>query len=163
MNHDSNDHECCAVNASPAHDSHSHSSFSATAHATLHCLSGCVIGEFIGLAIGVTLGLHPYTSMALSTVLAYISGFSLTVFPLMRRTGFTFKSALKAIWLGEAVSICVMELVMNAVDYHMGGVRTGSIFNPLFWEALAVAVPAGYVAAFPVNYWLIGKELKRCH
>ena len=85
--------------------------------------------------IGVTLGLHPYASMGLSTVLAYISGFSLTIFPLMRHTGFGFKSALKAIWLGEAVSIGVMELVMNTVDYHMGGVRTGSVFNPLFWEA----------------------------
>jgi hypothetical protein len=56
-----------------------------------------------------------------------------------------------------------MELVMNSVDYHMGGVRSGSVFHSLFWEALAVAVPAGYVAAFPVNFWLIGRELKRCH
>jgi hypothetical protein len=33
----------------------------------------------------------------------------------------------------------------------------------LFWEALAVAVPAGYIAAFPVNAWLIKRELKKCH
>jgi len=158
-------HDCCAHDkpATPADGGHPKSSFSTAAHATLHCLTGCVIGELAGLIIGVTLGLHPYTSMALSTVLAYISGFSLTIFPLMRRTGFTFKSALKTIWLGEAISIGVMELVMNSVDYHMGGVRAGSVFNPLFWEALAAAVPAGYLAAFPVNAWLIGKELKRCH
>ncbi len=153
----------CNKNSATAHDGHSKTSFTASAHATLHCLTGCVIGELIGLMIGVTLGFHPYTSMALSTVLAYISGFSLTIFPLMRRTGFGFKSALKTIWLGEAISIGVMELIMNSVDYHMGGIRAGSVFNPLFWEALAVAVPAGYIAAFPVNYWLIGKELKRCH
>ena len=114
--------------------------------------------------IGVTLGLHPYSSMTLSTALAYISGFSLTIFPLMKRTGFSFPTAFKTIWLGEVISIGVMELVMNSIDYHMGGMRSGSIFNPLFWEALAFAVPAGYVAAFPVNYLLIGKELKKgCH
>jgi hypothetical protein len=45
----------------------------------------------------------------------------------------------------------------------MGGMRSGSVFNPLFWEALAAAVPAGYIAALPVNYWLIGKQLKKCH
>jgi hypothetical protein len=45
----------------------------------------------------------------------------------------------------------------------MGGVRTGSVFNPLFWEALAMAVPAGYIAALPVNSWLVGKRLKSCH
>lgn len=163
MDHNPHSHECCNAAATPKQGGHSHGSLATAAHATLHCLTGCVIGEFIGLAIGVTLGLHPYASMALSTVLAYISGFSLTVFPLMRRTGLVFKAAFKAVWLGEVVSIGVMELVMNSVDYHMGGVRTGSLLNPLFWEALAVAVPAGYIAAFPVNYWLIGKELKRCH
>ena len=133
------------------------------AHATLHCLTGCVIGEFIGLILGVSLGLPPYTTMGLSTVLAYVSGFSLAVFPLMRRTNLAFKSAFKAIWLGEILSIGVMELVMNAVDYHLGGVRSGSLGNLLFWKALAVAVPAGYVAALPINAWLIGLQLKKCH
>ncbi len=157
-------HDCCAAEKKTgAHAAHSKTSWNATAHATLHCLTGCVIGELLGLMIGVTLGLHPYASMGLSTVLAYISGFSLTIFPLMKRARLPFKSALKAIWLGEAISIGVMELVMNSVDYRMGGIRSGSVFNPLFWEALAFAVPAGYIAAFPVNYWLIGKEMKRCH
>jgi hypothetical protein len=156
-------HECHAVDIHQMHADHGKSSISTAAHATLHCLTGCVIGELIGLMVGVSLGISPYPMMALSTVLAYFSGFSFTIFPLMRSTSFTFKSAFTAIWLGEAVSIGVMELVMNTVDYHMGGVRSGSIFNALFWEALAVAVPVGYLAAFPVNYWLIGKELKRCH
>jgi hypothetical protein len=113
--------------------------------------------------IGVSLGLHPYASMGLSTVLAYISGFSLTIFPLMRTTGLKFSSAFQAIWVGEVISIGVMELVMNGIDYHMGGVRSGSVANLLFWEALAVAVPAGYIAAFPVNAWLIKRKLKKCH
>lgn len=157
-------HDCCThVKKTQAHEAHSKSSWNAAAHATLHCLTGCVIGETIGLMIGVTLGLHVYASMALATILAYITGFSLTIFPLMKRANLPFKSALKAIWLGEVISIGVMELVMNSVDYHMGGIRSGSVFNPLFWEALAFAVPAGYIAAFPVNYWLIGKEMKRCH
>ena len=99
--------------------------------------------------------------MALSTGLALISGFLMTVFP--RRTKLGFYTALKAGWLGERLSIGVMELVMNPVDYRMGGVRTGSVFNPLFWEALAIAVPAGYVVALPANAWLIGRQLKSCH
>jgi hypothetical protein len=81
--------------------------------------------------------------MGLSTGLAYISGFSLTIFPLMRRTKLSFKSAFMAIWLGEAISIGVMEIVMNTIDYHMGGVRSGSVANPAFWLALATAVPMG--------------------
>jgi len=158
------DHKNCShTETSPPHHGENISAFKTAAHATLHCLTGCMIGELAGLAIGVSIGLHPYASMVLSTILAFISGFSLTVFPLMRRARLDFTAALKAIWLGELLSIGVMELVMNSVDYHMGGIRVGSVFNPLFWEALALAVPAGYVAALPVNAWLISMQMKKCH
>jgi len=154
--------DCCTTDAHHAY-AHGKISWRAAAHATLHCLTGCVIGEFLGLAIGVSFGIPPYPMMGLSTVLAYVSGFTLAIFPLMRGTGLNFSAAFKAIWLGEAVSIGVMELVMNSVDYHLGGVRSGSLGNPLFWEALAAAVPAGYIAALPVNAWLIGRQIKKCH
>jgi len=85
------------------------------------------------------------------------------LFPLMRNARLDFHSAMKAVWLGELLSIGIMELVMNSVDYHMGGVRAGSLANPLFWQALAVAVPAGFIAALPVNAILIAKQMKKCH
>lgn len=161
------ENSCCKFKSLNSHHNEhgnkKHSALSAAAHATLHCLTGCVIGEFIGLAIGVSIGLHPYATIILSTALAYLSGFTLTIVPLMRRTGLKFMSALKAIWFGEAVSIGIMELVMNSVDYHIGGMRAGSLANLLFWEALAIAVIAGFIAAFPVNAWLISKQLKKCH
>jgi len=155
--------DCCEHHVVHEPDASNRAFLRTVAHATLHCLTGCVIGELLGLMIGVSLGLHPYVSMGLSTVLAYISGFSLTIFPLMRSTGLKLSSAFQAIWIGEVISIGVMELIMNGIDYHMGGIRTGSVANLLFWEALAVAVPAGYIAAFPVNAWLIKRELKKCH
>lgn len=157
-------HDCC--HKEPGKDAKKtggSASLKTAAYATVHCLTGCVIGEMLGLMIGVSLGLHPYSTMLLATGLAYFSGFTLTIVPLMKRAGLPFGAAFKAIWLGEVISIGVMELVMNSVDYHMGGMRSGSVFDPLFWQALALAVPAGYVAAFPVNYWLIGKQMKRCH
>ncbi len=131
--HEAHTHDCCKTEtAQHDHGQHGKTSWRAAAHATLHCLTGCVIGEFAGLAIGVSFSISPYPMMGLSTVLAYISGFSLAIFPLMRSTGLTFNAAFKAIWLGEIISIGVMELVMNGVDYHMGGVRSGSLGNPFF-------------------------------
>ena len=61
------------------------------------------------------------------------------------------------------ISIGVMEIVMNAVDYQMGGMATTSFFTWQAWRGLLVAVPAGFLAAWPVNYWLLGRELKACH
>lgn len=162
MNH-SHAESCCNDKEARRHASPESNSLKPAFHATIHCLSGCMIGEFIGLSFGVTAGLAPMTTMFLSTLLAFISGFSLTVFPLMRNAKLDFHSAMKAIWLGELLSIGIMELVMNSVDYHMGGVRSGSIANPLFWKALSIAVPAGFIAALPVNAILIAKQMKRCH
>jgi hypothetical protein len=131
--------------------------------ATLHCLSGCAIGEFLGLLIGVTLGLNPWATMALATVLGFLSGFTLGLVPLVRQ-GMAPRQAFEAIWLGEAISIAVMELAMNFTDYHVGGVTTASVLSLQFWLGYAAALPAGFLAAWPVNYWLLKKNIKKqCH
>lgn len=133
------------------------------ARSTRHCLIGCVIGEVIGLAIGVELGLSTAATIILATTLAYISGFTLGLLPVMKSRGLSLVEAFKLIWVGEAVSIGVMEIVMNAVDYRMGGMAAMSALSWPFWRGLMFAVPAGFLAAWPVNYWLLGRDLKRCH
>lgn len=115
------------------------------------------------MAIGVTLGLGVWPTIALATILAYVSGFALGLLPVMRDQDKTFLQALKLIWIGEAVSIGVMEIVMNATDYAMGGMQVASIFEPMFWIGILVAAPAGFLAAWPVNWWLISRDLKNCH
>lgn len=149
------------------HNTHNHggwtSRFDPVTQATIHCLTGCVIGEVAGLMIGVSLGLGAWWTMGLATTLAFITGMGLTVFPLMGRESLSFGSAFRAVWLGEVVSIAVMEIAMNGTDYAVGGVHAKSIFEPIFWIGIAVAIPAGFIAAWPVNKWLIGRELKKCH
>ncbi|HVW72929.1 MAG TPA: DUF4396 domain-containing protein [Rhizomicrobium sp.] len=147
--------------ADPHH--HHHGGWVAAAHATLHCSIGCILGETLGLILGTVFSFSQIASMIVSTCLAYGAGFSLAVFPLMRRTGMNFPQALSAIWIGEAVSIGVMELVMNAIDYHMGGMRTGSILAGRFWLALAVATAIAFLVAWPVNAWLIARQLRQHH
>lgn len=146
-----------------AHHHHHHPKWLVAAHATLHCSIGCILGETLGLILGTSFAFSQMASMIVSTGLAYLAGFSLAVFPLIRRTGMDFTGALSAIWIGEAISIGVMELVMNAIDYHMGGMRTGSIINLRFWLALAVATAVAFLVAWPVNAWLIARQLRQHH
>ena len=124
---------------------------------------GAVIGGVAGLMIGVSLGIGVWPTIILATTLAYISGFTLGLVPVIRHQGKTFMEALKLIWIGEAISIGVMEIAMNAVDYAVGGMEAGSVFTPMFWLGIAVAVPAGFLAAWPVNWWLLKRDLKSCH
>ncbi len=137
--------------------------FVTSAQATLHCLSGCVIGEVAGLLIGVALGLSVGPIIVLATTLAYVSGMTLGLVPVMRNQNKTFLEALKLIWIGEVVSIGVMEIAMNAADYAVGGMQAGSILSPTFWAGIAAAVPAGFLAAWPLNWWLLKRDLKKCH
>ena len=135
-----------------------------SAQATLHCLTGCVIGEVAGLAIGVSLGLAAWQTIVLATLLAYASGITLGAAagdeePRRRLAGTRSGSSGSA----RSVSIGVMEIVMNLVDYQMGGMAAPSILSWMFWRGLLFAVPAGFLAAWPVNYWLIRRDLKACH
>jgi hypothetical protein len=55
--------------------------------ATLHCLTGCVIGEVAGLLIGVSLGFQPWQTILLATALAYATGITLGLLPVMKKPG----------------------------------------------------------------------------
>ncbi len=181
--HAEHDHACChapgkaqaAPAAAPAahaqHAQHAHGHHAAHAQspgglataATLHCLTGCAIGELAGLLIGVSLGLGAWQTMALATVLGFASGYALGLWPLVKQ-GMTWGGAFRTIWLGETISIAVMEFAMNFTDYHVGGVQAASVLEPRFWLGYALALPAGFVVAWPVNYWLLRNEVKKpCH
>lgn len=145
-------------------DDHAHAggvSLKMSAQVTGHCLLGCTIGEISGLVIGTALGWGVWATIGLAVALAFVSGMALAVLPLLRDMG--LKRALAAVWLGEVVSITVMEIAMNGVDYALGGVQSGSLSSPVFWGAMAAAIPAGFLAAWPVNHWLVGRGMKNCH
>ena len=158
------DHACHAPSAHAHHGHGGGGPLKTSAQATLHCLTGCVIGEVAGLVIGVSLGFSPWQTIALATALAYTAGITLGLLPVMRAQKIGLVDAFKIIWLGEVISIGVMEIVMNVVDYQMGGMTAPSVATWMFWRGIAFAIPAGFLAAWPVNYWLLKREIKApCH
>ena len=151
-----------------SHQAHGHhggsgGAFRTSAQATIHCLTGCVIGEVVGLGLGVTFGLGTWPTIILATGLAYLSGITLGLLPVMKNRGVGLIEAFRIIWIGEVISIGVMEIVMNFVDYQVGGMSAPSVASWMFWRGILFAVPAGFLAAWPVNYWLLKRELKACH
>ena len=153
----------CKTGSVHAHHGGGGGSLKTSAQATLHCLTGCIIGEVAGLMIGISLGLSPWSTITLATALAYLSGITLGLIPVMRDRGIGALAALRIIWIGEVISIGVMEVAMNFVDYQMGGMAAPSIATWMFWRGIMLAIPAGFLAAWPVNYWLLKRELKACH
>jgi uncharacterized protein DUF4396 len=128
------------------------------ATATTHCLTGCAIGEVLGFVIGTQLGWQDLPTIALAIVLAFVFGYSLTLRPLLAG-GLALAAALRVAFAADTVSITVMEIVDNAVVLAIPGAMEAGIADALFWGSLAFALAVAWVAAFPVNRWLISRGL----
>jgi hypothetical protein len=126
------------------------------ASATTHCLTGCAIGEVLGLAIATALDWSNAPSIALAVVLAFVFGYSLTLGTLLR-AGVAIAAALGIALAADTLSITVMEIVDNAVVLLIPGAMDAGLDSLLFWGSLAVALAIAWVAAYPVNYWLLGR------
>lgn len=70
-------------------------SWSTAAKATLHCLTGCAIGEILGMAIGTALLWGNVPTMILAITLAFIFGYSFTLFA-VRRAAWTSRARSKS-------------------------------------------------------------------
>src|SRR5215217_5330261 len=124
--------------------------------ATGHCLTGCAIGEVLGMVIGTALGWGNVATIALAVVLAFFFGYSLTMVPLLR-SGLALGTVLPLAFAADTLSITVMEIVDNLIMLVIPGAMEAGLTSLLFWGSLALALGVAFVAAFPVNRYLIAR------
>lgn len=157
--HDSagKEHQDHAEHHADAHAAHHNMSLNKmAANATLHCLTGCAIGEITGLIIGTALGWNTLQTIILATALAFVFGFTLSTIPL-RKAGLGFFAALSIVFAADTLSIATMEIVDNLVMAIIPGAMTAGLVDPLFWISMPIALALAYVAAYPVNRYLLTK------
>ena len=130
--------------------------------ATWHCLMGCGLGEVVGVIIGTALELPIVHTMVLALVLGFVFGFIFGLRPLLR-AGFDFSRALRQVFIAETLSIVVMEATQVLVQVYTPGVMQAGLLSWMFWLGMGLALVAGYIAAFPVNYVLVGKGIRHIH
>ena len=124
------------------------------ASATFHCLAGCAIGEMIGVTIGTHAGFSPHTTVLLASVLSFISGYSVSTWPLIR-TGMGFLSSLKLVFSADTLSILTMTIVDNIIMLTVPGAMDKDLTQPVYWFSRIVALIMAFVVAFPVNLYLL--------
>ena len=76
------------------------------------------------------------------------------------RSGLDLKSASKITLATETASIVVMETAENGTALLIPGLLIASFVAPLFWVGFVIAIIAGFIAAYPVNYFMISRKLK---
>lgn len=125
--------------------------------ATLHCLTGCALGEVAGLIVGTALGLSNFATIVLAIVLAFIFGFTLSTLPLLK-VGVGFFAALSVVFAADTLSIATMEVVDNLVMYIIPGAMDAGLVSPLFWISMPISLAAAFLAALPVNKYLLKRN-----
>ena len=124
--------------------------------ATVHCLTGCAIGEVLGMVISSAAGFGNAASIAISVVLAFFFGYSLTLRPVLR-ANIPFRRAAGLAFASDTVSIAAMEIVDNAFILVVPGAIAAGLADGLFWWSLAVGLAIAFMVAVPVNRFLIGR------
>lgn len=132
---------------------------------TAHCLLGCALGDIAAMTL-VPLW-WPTVPFGLLMAIAIASGLAssllLETIVLRLREGFPWRRALHTALGMSLLSMIVMELVMNGVDWlAMGGQRL-PMHDLHYWAAWVPALLAGFLAPLPYNYYMLKRHARSCH
>ena len=122
--------------------------------ATLHCLVGCSIGELIGVTIGTTASFPAKDTVFLAAVLSFISGYSVSTWPLVRAR-LSLTKAFKLVFAADTVSILTMTVADNLIMVTIPGAMHKDLANPVYWVSRLISLTAAFIAAYPVNLYLL--------
>ena len=61
------------------------------------------------------------------------------------------------------LSETLMETAEVLVEVYTPGMMSAGLLSPIFWGGMLLALSAGFVAAWPINYWLVGKGIRHVH
>ena len=144
------------------HEGSKENHFALAMSATLHCLVGCGLGEILGMVIGTWRNMSNTNTMILAVILGAVLGLLFGMWPLLR-AGYSFRRALKQTIIVEGLSIAVMETVEVLVQVYTPGVMDAHLNDWLFWKGMLLGLIAGFVAALPVNFFMLKKGFRHQH
>ena len=129
----------------------------------IHCMAGDATGVIVAAAITATLGLP----MGIDAIVEYVVGFGFGLFIfqalfMKNVMGVSYGQALKSTALPEWLS---MNVVMAGMIPTMIILMTRDMSamepsSPRFWGIMSLATLVGGVLAFPINWWMVKREIK---
>jgi hypothetical protein len=131
---------------------------------TVHCIAGDATGIVAAAVLTSVLGLP----MGLDLVVEYVAGFGvgLLVFQALfmkDMMGGSYRAALRGAWVPEWLSMNMMAAGMFPVMIYLMMGRDMRAMDPLapqFWAVMSLGVTVGFFVAYPVNVWMVSKNLK---
>lgn len=129
---------------------------------TMHCAAGDGLGIIAGAALAARLALPRWGDLSLEYALGFGFGWAFFQAFAMRSMAGSYRRSLKMTFLPEFLS---MNLLMAGMIAIMSLLRPGlpGAEDPLastFWFVMSMALLAGFLVAYPMNWWLVAHGLK---
>jgi hypothetical protein len=133
-----------------------------------HCGSGCTLGDIVAewtiFFLPVTLfGSQVFGAWALDYVLAFLFGIAFQYFTIKPARGLSVRDGLKSALKADVLSLTAWQIGMYgwmAVVLFVIFDHEPSKTGPVFWFMMQLAMIAGFLTSYPVNWWLIRTGIK---
>ena len=130
---------------------------------TMHCVAGDGIGILAGAVIATAVSLSLLGEIVLEYVLGFAFGWSIFQALFTRgMAGGSYVTSLRKTFVSEFLSMnCLMGgMIPVAALAFAGSPEARDPAEPLFWFRMSLALMAGFVVAYPMNWWLVSHHLK---
>ena len=131
---------------------------------TIHCVAGDATGIIIAATITALLGFPMWIDIVAEYVFGFLFGLLIFQALFMKdMLGGSYRKAVRSSFMPEWLS---MNMVMAGMIPTMVVLMMGSDMramwpgNLVYWGAMSAATLVGFVTAYPVNVWLVAKNLK---
>lgn len=140
----------------------------AAALAATHCGAGCTLGDIVAewflYAFPLTLfGMKIYGAWVVDYVLAFVFGVAFQYFTIKPMRNLSARDALIAALKADALSLTFWQIGM----YGWMAIVVFLVFrhelaqsDPVFWFMMQLAMLAGFVMSYPINWWLLKVGIK---
>jgi uncharacterized protein DUF4396 len=108
------------------------------------------------MAVATALSWGNLASIVLAIVLAFLFGWSLTLWPVLR-AGVSLRQAAGIALAADTVSIAIMEAVDNGFVLAVPGALDAGLGDAKFWWSIALGFAIAFGPAWAVNRWLIAR------
>ena len=130
---------------------------------TMHCASGDGLGIILGAAIAFYVTMPTAADIGLEYALGFGFGWLFfQAFAMRDMAGGDYMKSLKMTFIPEFLSMNVLMAGMLVVSkFWMPAVDEASNpGSPAFWFIMSMSLIAGFICAYPMNWWLVTRHIK---
>jgi hypothetical protein len=136
--------------------------------ATTHCGGGCTVGDiiaeiFLSYVPLTLLGKPIFAAWVIDYILAFAFGIAFQYYTIKPMKNLTARQALWTAIKVDSLSLTAWQVGM----YGWMAIVTFVIFgqeipkdSPIFWFMMQIAMCAGFLTSYPVNWWLVSRGIK---